>query len=70
MLTQGNAQNKKLEAAGLRVQLTKSGVPVKAAREMKQCKICKAELVAAQALQLQSHADNKHPKNSFADCFA
>lgn len=37
----------RLEAAGLRTPLTKSGVPVKPPREQKQCKICKAQLVAS-----------------------
>ena len=60
-----NKENKKLEAAGLKVPLTKSGVPVKPAREMKQCTICKAELVASASVGLKQHAENKHPKATY-----
>ncbi|KAM7453497.1 hypothetical protein BLSTO_05754 [Blastocystis sp. subtype 1] len=34
------------------------------------CHICRTEFMASQSNeQLQGHVDNKHPKNTFADCF-
>ncbi len=57
------------DAAGTRIALTKSGVPVKPPRDMSQCKICKVQIVSTQTVALKSHAESKHAKNTYADCF-
>ncbi|KAJ3073994.1 hypothetical protein HDU98_000155 [Podochytrium sp. JEL0797] len=59
-------KNKKLDAAGLRAPLTKSGVPVKAAKESYTCATCK--VVFQHINQTVPHL-NKHPKNTYADLF-
>ncbi|KAJ3240814.1 hypothetical protein HDU81_002667 [Chytriomyces hyalinus] len=61
-----NRKNKVLEAQGLRVQLTHSGVPVKPAKPTFPCSICKAPMPSM--FDTVSHM-NKHPKNTYADCF-
>ncbi|KAK9899212.1 hypothetical protein P389DRAFT_194215 [Cystobasidium minutum MCA 4210] len=63
-------EQKAAEAAGTRAQLTSSGVPVKPAKAKIQCKICKVEIEKEKTAFLKQHAEAKHPKATYDDCFA
>ncbi|KAJ3007847.1 UNVERIFIED_CONTAM: hypothetical protein HDU68_003317 [Siphonaria sp. JEL0065] len=61
-----NKKNKILEAQGLRVPLTHSGVPVKEKKPSYTCRTCKKELTH---INFTTAHMNQHPKNTFAECF-
>ena len=59
-----NKKNRALEAAGLRAELTQSGVPVKPKKQSYICTVCRTEIIPSKEIQLIEHAKNKHPKEA------
>ncbi|ACO69416.1 predicted protein [Micromonas commoda] len=70
----GNAQKSAMARKKAQEKAAKEGkgsqLKQNAAAQSIQCKVCMATFICTTAeVKLKEHADNKHPKNDFHQCF-